>query len=384
MRRRGFGVLFGLLLALSVAGTSLAASSRLYVSREHGSDANPCSASMPCRTIGHAVDVAPAGATIHVDKGTYGEQVSITKSLTLEGENAVIDATGQTGGIQPLAGMGIVGYGLLVFGPGASGSVVDGFTVEHATGEGILVAGTSNVRIAHNTVKLNDAGVGTTDTFECMGQPPIPGDCGEGLHFVSVTWSSILHNVVENNVGGILITDEFGPSAHNVISYNIARNNREDCGITLPSHNGNAVLDPSLGGVYDNLVSNNVSEGNGGAGVGMFAPFPGTASYDNWVIDNTLRNNGEAGVGIHAHAPGQNVSGNVIRGNMISGNGIDPDSGSGHPTGIALFSAVVPVTVTVSNNHIANEYWGIFRNGSLTISGLSTNHYAKSVTVHAN
>jgi nitrous oxidase accessory protein NosD len=376
MRRRGFGVLFGLLLALSVAGTSLAASSRLYVSREHGSDANPCSASMPCRTIGHAVDVAPAGATIHVDKGTYGEQVSITKSLTLEGENAVIDATGQTGGIIPL----LVGYGLLVSGPGASGSVVDGFTVEHAIGEGILVAGTSNVRIAHNTVKLNDAGVGTTDTFECMGQPPIPGDCGEGLHFVSVTWSSILHNVVENNVGGILITDEFGPSAHNVISYNIARNNREDCGITLPSHNGT-----SLGGVYDNLVSHNVSEGNGGAGVGMFASSPGTASYDNRVIDNTLRDNGEAGVAIHAHAPGQNVSGNVIRGNMISGNGIDPDSGSGHPTGIALFSAFVPVSVTVSDNHIANEYWGIFRNpGSLTISGLSTNHYAKSVTVHTN
>ena len=383
MRRRGFGVLFGLLLALSVAGTSLAASSRLYVSREHGSDANPCSASMPCRTIGHAVDVAPAGATIHVDKGTYGEQVSITKSLTLEGENAVIDATDQAGGIPPL-----VGYGLLVSGPGARGSVVEGFTVEHATGEGILVAGTSNVRIAHNTVKLNDAGVGTTDTFECMGQPPIPGDCGEGLHFVSVTWSSILHNVVENNVGGILITDEFGPSAHNVISYNIARNNAEDCGITLPSHNGNAVADPSLGGVYDNLVSHNVSEGNGGAGVGMFASSPGTASYDNRVIDNTLRDNGEAGVAIHAHAPGQNVSGNVIRGNRISGNGIDPDSLSGQRTGIALFSAsaFVPVSVTVSDNHIANEYWGIFRNvaGSLTISGLSTNHYAKSVTVHVN
>lgn len=116
----------------------------------------------------------------------------------------------------------------------------------------------------------------------------------------------------------------------------------------------------------------------------MFAPFPGTASYNNWVIDNTLRNNGEAGVGIHAHAPGQNVSGNVIIGNFISGNGIDPDSGSGHPTGIALFSAVVPVTVVVAGNHIANEYWGIFRAGSLTISGLSTNHYAKSVTVHVN
>jgi parallel beta-helix repeat protein len=368
-------VLFGLLLALSVAGTSLAASSRLYVSREHGSDANPCSASKPCLTIGHAVSVAPAGATIHVDKGTYQEQVSITERLTLKGENAVIDATGQAGGILPP----FMGYGLLVSGLDASGSVVEGFTVEHAIGEGILVAGTSRVRIEHNTVKLNDAGAGGIGTLECTPSGLVPGDCGEGLHFVSVTWSSILHNVVENNVGGILITDEFGPSAHNVISYNVARNNVADCGITLPSHN-------SAGGVYDNLVSHNVSEDNGGAGVGMFASSPGTASYNNRVIDNTLRDNGEAGVAIHAHAPGQNVSGNVIRGNTISGNGIDPDSLSGQPTGIALFSAFVPVNVTVSNNHIANEYWGIFRNvaGSLTISGLSTNHYAKSVTVHAN
>jgi len=384
MRRRGFGVLFGLLLALSVAGTSLAASSRLYVSREHGSDANPCSASMPCRTIGHAVDVAPAGATIYVDEGKYAEQVSITKQLTLKGEDSVIDATGQTGGIEPLAGMGIVGYGLLVFGPGASGSVVEDFTVEHALGEGILVAGTSKVRIEDNTVRLNDAGFNTSKTRECQANGNIPGDCGEGLHLVSVTWSRLVDNLVENNVGGILITDEMGPSAHNVISENVSRNNKLDCGITLPSHNASAMTDPTKGGVYDNLIIDNVSEGNGGAGVGMFAPFPGTASYNNRVIDNTLRNNGEAGVGIHAHAPGQNVSGNVIVGNRISGNGIDPDAGSGHPTGIALFSAVVPVTVTVADNHIANEYWGIFRAGPLTIHGLSSNHYAKSVTVHHN
>ena len=102
--------------------------------------------------------------------------------------------------------------------------------------------------------------------------------------------------MVEDNVGGILVTDEFGPSAHNVIAFNVSRDNEEDCGITLPSHKAATVTDPTMGGVYDNLVFGNVSEGNGGAGVGMFAPFPGTASYDNLVIDNTLKDNGEAGV----------------------------------------------------------------------------------------
>ena len=378
------GLVAAMAAALLVSPVAAASPPGLYVAKNHSSDANPCSTSQPCLTIGHAVSVAAAGATIHVGNGTYAEQVSITQKLTLIGDDAIIDATGQNGGIQPLAGMGVVGYGLLIFGPGASGSVVKGFTVEHAIGEGILVAGTSKVLIQDNTVRLNDAGFNTSMTLECQAQGNVPGDCGEGLHLVSSTWSRLVNNLVENNVGGILITDEFGPSVHNVISGNVSRNNLQDCGITLPSHNALAMTDPKMGGVYDNLIINNVSEGNGGAGVGMFAPFPGTASYNNRVVHNTLRNNGEAGVGIHAHAPGQNVSGNAIVDNWISGNGIDPDSGSGHPTGIALFSAAVPVTVAVTDNHISNEYWGIFRAGPLTIHGLSSNHYASSVTAHIN
>lgn len=387
-RPRGLAVAMGFALAMAatplVPSVVAAASPNLYVARSHSSDANPCTYHKPCRTIGHAVDVALDGATIHVGRGTYHEQVSITKRLNLKGTHATIDATGQTGGIQPLAGMGIVGYGVLVFGPGASGSFVHGFTVQHAIGEGILVAGTSKVRIEHNTIRRNDQGFGTTDTLECQAMGEIPGDCGEGLHFVSTSWSSIRFNRIENNVGGVLITDELGPSAHNVISHNLIRRNKEDCGITLPSHNASATSDPTLGGVYANVVSYNVSIGNGGAGVGMFAPFPGAASYDNWVIGNVLANNGEAGIAIHGHAPGQNVSGNVIRGNWVSGNGVDPDSGSGHPTGIALFSAADPVSVVVAHNHIAHEYWGVFVNGPFTIHGLSTNHYASSVTHHHN
>ena len=378
------GLVAALATVVLVAPVAAASPPGLYVSKHHSSDSNPCSTSQPCLTIGHAVSVAAAGATIHVARGTYAEQVSITQQVTLISDHAIIDATGQHGGIQPLAGMGVVGYGLLVFGPGASGSVVKGFTVQHAIGEGILVAGTSKVLIQSNVIRLNDAGFNTTMTLECQAQGNVPGDCGEGLHLVSSTWSRLVGNLVENNIGGILITDEFGPSAHNVISGNVSKNNLQDCGITLPSHNALAMTDPTKGGVYDNLVINNVSEGNGGAGVGMFAPFPGTASYNNRIIHNTLRNNGEAGVGIHAHAPGQNVSGNVIMNNWISGNGVDPDSGSGHPTGIALFSAAVPVTVAVTDNHIANEYWGIFRAGPLTIHGLPSNHYASSVTNHIN
>jgi parallel beta-helix repeat protein len=348
----------------AVAGAT--GTSALYVSATRGSDAQPCTWSAPCRTIGHAVAVAAPGSSIFVGPGRYPESVSVTKRLALRGLGAVVDATGKVNGI-------------VLTGPATAGSSLSGFTVENALGEGVLAVNTSHLAVGWNHVHGNDLGSGTNVTMECQDQGEVPGDCGEGLHLMGVSDSRVIANRIDENVGGILITDEVGPSHGNLIAFNTSVDNHEDCGITLPSHNGAAVGNPAAAGVYDNTVIANLSSGNGGAGVGMFAPFPGTASYDNRVIGNTLTNNGEAGIAIHAHAPGQDVSGNSIIGNRVSGNGIDPDSGSGHPTGIALFSAAVPANVTVAGNHVTNEFWGIYINGSFSVRGLVSNSF-RSVT----
>jgi hypothetical protein len=100
---------------------------------------------------------------------------------------------------------------------------------------------------------------------------------------MGVTDSRVLGNLVEGNVGGILVTDETGPSHGNLIAGNVSRNNNEDCGITLPSHNPAAVADPTKAGVYDNTVVGNVTTGNGGAGGGCSpsrrAPRPTTTAW---------------------------------------------------------------------------------------------------------
>jgi len=353
------------LVAASIAAADPAAG--VFQVSPGGSDSASCTAAAPCKTIGHAVDVAGSGSVIDVQPGTYAEQVSVTKQLLLNGHGATIDASGMINGI-------------VVSGAAAAGSIVQGFTVENAIGEGILAVSTANLAILNNTLVGNDTGVNTTVTPECAPAGNVPGDCGEALHLMGVASSRVTGNDVHDNVGGILLTDETGPTHGNLVARNNIHDNAEDCGITLPSHNPLATTDPSKAGVYDNVILGNVSERNGGAGVGMFAPAPGMAAYDNHVIGNTLRDNGEAGIAIHAHAPGQNVSGNVIVGNTISGNGIDPDADSGAPVGIAILT-VDQSRGTIAANTIDNEHFGIFVNGPFTADGIVSNRFGPDVEV---
>jgi hypothetical protein len=144
-----------------------------------------------------------------------------------------------------------------------------------------------------------------------------------------------------------------------VITANVVSNNPYDCGITIASHSGK--------GVYHNTISGNTVSSNGnkvpgaGAGVGLFAPGPGTMTYGNVVVGNTLSNNGLPGVAMHNHAappgaPAPDLDDNIIVGNTISGNGPDTaDAATPGPAGINI-SSQVPVNGTViSQNVISTE-----------------------------
>jgi Periplasmic copper-binding protein (NosD) len=360
-------------VAIAAAGTATASSTTLYVSPT-GSDAAACSSEHPCRTISHAVSVAPNGAIIIVRHGTYQEGVTVSKKLHLVGSGwPMINATGQTNGVA-------------LAGAGAAGSSVRGFVVEHATQEGILAMQTSWVVIRGNVVAHNDLGMfSSSPTGECAPSGQIPGDCGEGIHLMTVTHSSVLGNRITQNAGGVLMTDEFGPTHHNLVGWNRIWQNPYDCGITVPGHSPNAlsstgVLQPSMGGVYRNLIIHNVVNRNGlkgeGAGILIAAGGPGSAAYNNIVAWNTAAGNNLAGITVHSHAPNQDVNGNRFIGNRLSHNNVggDPDAALNHTADIVVFSAVVPVTGTVIHgNWLANAFFGIWtQNAHANLSG---NHY---------
>ena len=338
-------------------------------------------------TVQSAVDAAPSGGTVVVCRGTYTEDVIISAPLKLLGNHGAViqgssTANGQCDQLGPsgpgsadcLAGITIK----------SSHVAVMGLKVTGAIGEGILATGSlaggsiDHVLIQGNRVVGNDiGGIPPTDTSpypQCVESGQIPGDCGEGIHLMGVSHSVVSHNLVSGNSGGVLLTDEFGPTHHNSISHNIITKNLFDCGVTAPGHNPFALdssgnPQPDVAGVYDNVISHNRITGNGTSGEGAGVLFanagPGTGSYDNLVTHNYIAGNGLSGVTLHAHpiGPGQfeDLSGNRIVHNTIGQNNIggDPDAGDTATTGVLVFGAV-PLTVTIEHNRIRNDQYGIW------------------------
>lgn len=350
----------------------------VFVSAHRGHDTSTCGTSRhPCATITQGLDRAAGGAVVRVLPGRYHELVVMTRPARLVGFRARINATGLSSG----TGTAMVASAVTVT-ASASGSTVEGFRVTGAYGEGILVVGAHHVRIANNHVLRNDVGTPSNTTYlECQPQGEIPGDCGEGIHLMSATDSTVARNRVEHNSGGILVTDELGPASGNRIVRNRIARNAYDCGITMPGHNPNALAadgtrQPTVAGVHDNLVKGNIIFANGlrgeGAGVLIAAAMPGAASYDNRIVDNVIRRNNLAGVTMHAHAPNQDISGNVIKHNNIGRNNLggDPDAGVNETTGILVYSAVPSVTVhvTIRHNHIHGNVFRIWKSANVTVN----------------
>lgn len=353
-----------------------------------------CTRRAPC-SLQNAVSRATAGETVIALGGVYQGGVVIDQRIVLRGFGAVIDASSSP-----------FGNGVQIVGPGGSGSTVEGFKIENAKFEGILVGtapvapgttdGTaattgepvSGVRIEDNVLVKNGTGFGS-DAGQCFSTPEAPGDCGETIHLVSVTNSVVQDNYVADNVGGILLTDEFGPTSGNVIRGNRSLDNTDDCGITLAGHSP-AAFNPAtdqptgMAGVFDNLVQGNVSDDNGvagqGAGILLGGGAPNAGVYDNVIRGNEASGNGLPGITIHQHLVGD-LNGNVIERNSVSNDNLDGDYdfaaaaatettgilvASGEPPGPALPPTMVPGPIKgtiIRGNRIFDVKVGIWTLG---------------------
>ncbi len=329
-------------------------------------------------TIGAAVTAAVANDEIDIAAGEYPEMVTITKPLSLTGAGSdatFINARGLPNGIY-IDGLDHAGL---------TNVQVTGLTVQDANFEGILVTNTQYVLIANNHVVNNNQSLVHTPP-SCPGLPVFETseamDCGEGIHLIGASFTTVASNDIELNSGGILLTDETGVNYQNQLTGNYVHDNAFACGITIASHPPSPQATSHLPyGLVNNNVTNNRIMNNGlgvpgaGAGVGIFAPGPGNQAFGINVIGNTIVGNGLPGVTVHNHAappnaPAINLNGIVIIGNYISGNAADTaDAATPGTAGINIYGVAGIFATEIMQNTIDNEAYGVVMNnpGSMDV-----------------
>ncbi len=289
MERSGWSVLTGALVALlgfALAGPALAAN-KVIVGTCNGAT---------YATIQDGVDNVPSGGTVSVCPGTYAEQVTIDKPLTLAGQT------------QPSA---------TVIVPPATGlATVASFALSPLlAAPELLIINTSGVKITDLTVD----GTGNGITGCAPGLVGIMFQNASGAIFNIIAQNQKLTTLLEGCISGIGIMAESGNSGTSTLKVTNS---------TIQQYQVNGVYGAETGTVLN--VTNNTITGQG----------------------STL-GAGESGVTFYEGATG-NISGNSISENIWEPDTIsDPLNAA---SGVLIYGAP---KVQVSNNKIDENQFGV-------------------------
>lgn len=382
-----------LTLGATAGAAQASAGSTVYVSPgavSTGADTSCGTASYS--NINTAIGAVGAGGTVVVCRGTYDEEVVVTKPLNLVGRHATINAKGQpalTVGSMTLPGSD--GIAVLK----TSKVNVSGFTVTGAGFDAILVGASSHVSVSHNELVKN----GTLVNLQ-------QGGSGVGVDLNSSAWSSATGNVAINNEGGgFEIADDIGPASHDTVAWNNESGSYDGCGVIVAGHTGAGVTDNLI--AHNSTSSNATAKGTSGSGLLLASAVPGETMTGNTFADNSTWDNGLAGITIHVHVPGQHFNDNKFIGNWIGVNNVvgDPIDLATSPTstknvavpdmsttGILAATASKVSGTVIAGNTIVGDHFGIFLEALKTalpspVSGLNSNRFhhvhqaVKTVTV---
>ncbi len=328
-----------LVLAVSATGCNLPASSVQWYVSNSGNDSNNClSATTACLHIASVFQRANSNDAIHLAAGTYIENLSITKSLTIIGAGAqsIID--------------GSAGAGTLTSTINIDGSKSSGLTVnleDLAVKNGSAHRGGGIYAIDAAFLLLKDLLV-SNNTYVSSNQPD---EGGAGVFFLgekgvgsSYHKLNILNSNIQNNAGeGVVV---FGDADLDIDTTSIMNNsstgvvyggdntatllladvsNNQNGGLMVVYPDAKVTVTDSTfdgnqgdytGGIYNNgdltLMQSTISNNTGGVGGGLFNEYRVIAQNDtfsgNAVVPYTYAyypDNGSGGAIYNFTQPGQ-------------------------------------------------------------------------------
>ncbi|MCK5109408.1 MAG: right-handed parallel beta-helix repeat-containing protein, partial [Methanosarcinales archaeon] len=255
-------------------------------------------------TIQDAINDADIGDEIHVDSGTYHENVVVNKQLTLRG----ID----TGAGMPVVDAGSNGDVIAI---SANGCLLDGFTATNSglveEDAGIEVTSSNNV-IRNNAVSNNKAGI----SLESSSNNILSTNIVSSNSYPGICLTSSDNNILSTNTVNLnaYYGIELYLSSNNTVIDNIANSNTRYGIFVWNSNNDNRMIsntanDNDHAGIRFYASSNNVVSGNSlvdtKSGISMYG------SNDNTIFDNNISFN-ENGIGLD-----QSINNIIYHNNVI-------------------------------------------------------------------
>ena len=250
-------------LFISCAFTASAQTTR-YVSTS-GTDIGTCPVGSPCATINYAIQVAESGDLVLLAAGTYGQQVNISKAITLQGAGAGTDPNQHTiitGDAPVFSGRGIN------LAAGVTHVTIKDLRVQRfGTGSGIYGQGNNNYLNIQNVQVYENTGTTSAEA---------------GIHLNGP--------IAEVNLQGI---DAQYNSTRGIVIWN---GRKEHITITncIVSHNSLAGLELQDGTASGVTITNNTVEYNKDSGISVVGLSGGAGA--NLVAGNTVVNNGRFGI----------------------------------------------------------------------------------------
>lgn len=283
-----------LLIAFAVAATAEAQATRTWVSGV-GDDANPCSRTAPCKTFAGAISKTAAGGEISVlDPGGFGA-VTITKSITINGDGTLagILAAG-TNGVIVNAGVNdtVILRNLSINGAGTGINAIRYLAGRALRVEKCSISGFTNhgIDVVHTATTVATAGQLTVvDTsFTNINVVGIRVDNGVGavapsvqLDNVRINKASLGLDVLKAAVATIANSRISHVVNQAIVAENTAVINVAGCTVSNNGTGVSAFTNTSTVRIANSDIVNNAT------GVSITAGATGTSFGNNRIVGNT-------------------------------------------------------------------------------------------------
>jgi len=258
------------------------------------------------QSIQTAINSASSGDTIYVHAGTYNENLTIGKDLSLIGDGAFVTTIDGSGAVISVNGVvvNISGftvrngiYGIYCYN-NASGTITNN-TITGNTLYGIVNVSSSNPTITNNTITGSQSGIYNSSSSPTITNNTITGNQLNGIHNSSSS-PTITNNTITGNQYGI-----YNSSSSPTITNNTITANRH--GIA------NYSSSPT--------ITNNTVTGNSGEGI------DNRSSSNPTITNNIISSNSSNG--IYDDGTGTHINTyNDVWGNGTDYSGVTPGIGS--------------------------------------------------------